>query len=115
MMQESSVTFPSRSGHAARPTQQLGSSSEARPAASTASSAGRFFDKIGHAPLLAVIPLSQVEATTGVLTRNVDADICFWAKAVEFRNNGTPAKEIPRKFRLFISLVVFIRGSGFLN
>src|SRR5687767_5639998 len=66
MMHESSVTRPSRSGHAERPTQQLGSPSDVRPAASTASRARPPFLKISHEALFAVMPLSQVETTIGL-------------------------------------------------
>ena len=104
MMQESRVTRPSRSGHAARPTQQLGSFSDARPAASTASSDRPFFCKTGQAALFAVIPLSQVDTTTGVFIRNVNVGAALCPAVLSPKAKEAPATERPIKSRLFICL-----------
>src|SRR5450432_733742 len=69
----SSVTKPSLSGLAPRPTQQLCSASVTITPASTASNALPPLPKIFQAPLLAFSPASQVEITIGmpVMTRCV--------------------------------------------
>src|SRR5579871_1500682 len=65
MMLASRVTNPSRSGLAPNPTQQLMEDSVTLTPASTASSADPLLPNTAHAPLLASIPVSQVEMTTG--------------------------------------------------
>src|SRR5574343_1123862 len=63
----SSVTNPSLSGLAPKPTQQFISFSVTITPCSTASSARPLFFKTFHAALLARIPASQVDKTIGFL------------------------------------------------
>src|SRR6185437_11039665 len=65
MMLASRVTCPSRSGLAPKPTQQLIDDSVIFTPASTASSALPPRPSTSQAPLLASLPVSQVEMTTG--------------------------------------------------
>src|SRR5580692_4478924 len=65
MIQASSVTWPSRSGLAPRPTQQLTEDSVTLTPASTASRAEPLRPSTSQAPLFAARPVSQVEMTTG--------------------------------------------------
>src|SRR5579871_5984021 len=67
MIDASSVTNPSLSGLAPRPTQQLVVDSVTITPASTASSADPLLPSTAHAPLFAANPVSHVEITTGCL------------------------------------------------
>src|ERR1700722_17020725 len=74
MILASSVTKPSRSGLAPKPTHHFREAPVTFPPAPPASSALPLLPRTSHAPLLAARPASQVDMTTGLpVTRSAIA------------------------------------------
>src|ERR1700761_4559866 len=106
-MLASSVTCPSRSGLAPKPTQQLIDDSVTRTPASTASSALPFLPNTSQAPLFAATPVSQVESTTGFPTTLAPACTSSTTAASAFLFIKTPSDPRNDDCKNFLRLDMF--------